>query len=237
VLPELSELAGGLPVAASFAMATGISALREGRRRTSLNEVIHELRRPLQGLALSLPAEGCKGESAESCLRLAVAAVERLDREVNGGAAPAPAESVSLRPVVESAVERWRGLAGALNRSISLTWKASECLLQTEQVELEQALDNLISNALVHGSGPVAVEVVEGGDHLRLAVQDAGCAEVRRDPGMRFHIRRIAGRYRHGHGLRIVRRVAARFGGGFRLRRSPSGTEACLELPLAEASR
>jgi len=47
---------------------------------------------------------------------------------------------------------------------------------------------------------------------------------------------RLAGRRRHGHGLRIVRRVAARHGGSFRLRRSPSGTEACLELPLSGAN-
>lgn len=234
---ELSELAGGLPVAASFAMATGITALREGRRRSSLNEAMHELRRPLQGLALSLPADGSESEPAGACLRMAVAAVERLDREINGGPLEAPAAPVSLRPAVESAMERWRRPAEALDRSVSLEWRAGEPVLQTPPAELGQALDNLISNALVHGRDAVVVEIGEAGDRLHLVVRDGGCGGA--GPRRRQMLRaiRIAGRDRHGHGLPIVRRLAARCGGSYRLRRSAEGTEARLELPLAGARR
>ena len=51
---ELAEIAAGLPLAASFALAGGINTLREGRRRAALNEAMHELRRPLQALSLAL---------------------------------------------------------------------------------------------------------------------------------------------------------------------------------------
>jgi signal transduction histidine kinase len=231
---ELSELAGGLPIAASFAMASGITALREGRRRTSLNEAMHELRRPLQGLALSLPAGSADGERAESCLRMAVAAIERLDREINGDAVAPPAEPAPLRPLVEAAVERWQPRAAAAGRSLSLAWGTCESELQVEGAALAQALDNLISNALVHGTGTVLVEVGAEGGRLRFVVRDGGCvAGARRRRRLRLE-KRAADRHRHGHGLRIVRRVAAKHGGSFRLGCSPDGTEARLELPMAE---
>lgn len=235
---ELSELAGGLPIAASFAMASGITALREGRRRTSLNEAMHELRRPLQGLALSLPAGSAEARRVESCLRMAVAAIERLDREINGDAGDeaAPlARPVPLRPLMEAGVERWRPQAAAAARPLSLIWSDCEFELRVEGLELAQVLDNLISNALVHGTGAVAVEVGAGGGRLRLLVRDGGCA----GGGRRRRLRvsgRVSGRHRHGHGLRIVRRVAAKHGGNFRLRRSPDGSEARLELPLPGAA-
>jgi hypothetical protein len=46
-------------------------------------------------------------------------------------------------------------------------------------------------------------------------------------------IARLGGRRRRGHGLVVVRRVAAEHGGRFALSHSPSGAFALLELPLA----
>ncbi len=231
---ELSELAGGLPIAISFAMTSGISALREGRRRTSLNEAMHELRRPLQGLALSLPAATSSRDSADSCLRMAIAALEGLDREINGGSLARSAEPVSLRSLVASAMVRWRPVADASERSLSLKWKAGEPALRIDRLGLERALDNLISNAFVHGSGAVDLEVAEDCGVLRLLVHDGGCGDPKR--GCRLAARRGRGR-RHGHGLRIVRRLAADCGGRFELRRSLRVTVASLELPLQERPR
>ena len=48
---------------------------------------------------------------------------------------------------------------------------------------------------------------------------------------------RLTGRRRHGHGLAVVRRVAAEHGGRFVLRHSAAGTEAVLELPLLAGAR
>jgi signal transduction histidine kinase len=229
---ELAEIAAGLPFAASFAMATGISALRQGRRRSALNEAVHELRRPLQALALSLPPHPDSGEAAESALRMAAAAVERLDREINGEPVAAAAEAVSVGPLVDAALARWRPHAAASDRSLRLTWKASAPVLPGCEEDLIQALDNMISNGFEHGRGPVEVEVREEGGRLRLSVCDGGPKEVRRPRRRRASGRRPPGG--HGHGLRIVRRVAARHGGSFRLRRCGGGTEARLDLPLAE---
>ena len=235
---ELAELAAGLPFAASFAMAGGISALREGRRRTALNEAVHELRRPLQAIALAAPGPADRAVAFESSLRMAAAAVDRLDREINGEAVPGPLAAVPLREVVEAATERWRMRASLEGRTVRFEWKAGDHRVLGDAVELAQAVDNLISNGLVHGSGEVTVEAKRVGGFIWLVVVN----RKRKEPaGSRRRLRDlpawITGRCRHGHGLRVVRRVAALNGGDFRLRRDDDSYEAALELPLAGVRR
>jgi signal transduction histidine kinase len=233
---ELAEALAGFPLAASFAIAGGLSLLREGRRRSSLNEAVHELRRPLQVLALSLPADVEAARALSSSLHMATAAVDRLDREINGGRTPAGGAPLSLRSVVEEAVERWQGRAAVTGRPLSLAWRGGDPLLRGDRVELGQALDNLISNAFEHGDGEIRIEASEGSDLLRIGVVDGGRLTHARGRG-RMLGSRLGGRGRHGHGLRVVRRVAAQHGGSFRLGRSSLGTEASLELPLGGGAR
>jgi len=229
---ELSAVAAGLPMAASFAMAGGFVALREGRRRSGLNAAMHELRRPLQVLCLSLPASAEAGSSHESSLELAIAAVERLDREINGERAEVEAALVSFRPVAEAAVDRWRAVAANLERSLSLRWSGDDAVLRGDRIALGQALDNLISNSLRHGSGAVVVSGCVEARAVRLKVMDEGPGGTPVRPP--FTWQRLGGRDRHGHGLAIVRQAAAQHGGSFRLDRSEAGTEARLLLPLSE---
>jgi signal transduction histidine kinase len=228
---ELAEIAAGLPVAASLAMATGFSTLRDGRRRASQNEALHELRRPLQVLTLSLPEDSSVGES----LQMAAAAVDRLDREINGGEEERPQARVRLRPIVEAAVERWRWRAGRDGRRLTIRWGAADVYLLGDELGLVQAVDNLINNAIEHGGSEVLVEAREQSDLLRLSVRDRGAGMAVPPARRSSHSlgARLGGRARHGHGLRIVQRVAARHGGSFQLLRSANGTEARLELPLA----
>lgn len=229
---ELAQVAAGFPLAASFAIAGGITVLREGRRRASLNEAVHELRRPLQVLSLSLSVDSVAPPSLESSLRMAAAAVDRLEREINGDPTVTDLKSVSVRRLVEAAIERWRVRATLEDRPLDLRWQAGEPLLRIDEVGLQQALDNLISNALRHGEGAVTVEGREVEGRLRVTVRDAGTPvpPLRARSSYRRWLR--LGRSRHGHGLRIVRRLASRYGGSFRLCATARGTEACLELPL-----
>jgi signal transduction histidine kinase len=226
---ELAELAAGLPVALSFALAGGITSFREGRRRTALNEAVHELRRPLQALSLALPAEHSPRGPATSSLRLAASALDRLDSEINGRPCTGAEVMVEIDCLLEEAVVRWRRRAAAGGRRLQLRLAATDTDVFGVRFELEQAVDNLINNALEHGSGPVTVEACAEGSALLIVVRDLG---ARRRGGPRAS-QRTRGRS-HGHGLRVVRRIAADHGGGFELRRSSRGTEACLRLPLPE---
>lgn len=230
----LAEIAAGLPMAASFALVSGISGFREGRRRASLNEAMHELRRPLQVLALALPEERGEGEACDSSLRMATAALERLDREINGEAAASSGELVAIEPLLSSAASRWTRATNLSGRTLRLRSSIPDRTVAGSEFELAQALDNLIKNALEHGGGAVTIDARENDGWIRLAVIDEGCLLPSRTRG-RVDLRgRFGGRARHGHGLRVVARTARSHGGSFQLRRSRGRTEARLELPLPE---
>jgi signal transduction histidine kinase len=235
---ELSQLAAAFPFAASFAIAGGFAALREGRRRAALNEAMHELRRPLQVLALSLPSDPATAARLDSSLRLAAAAADRLDSEINGESGLEASQPIAVRPLAEAAVDRWQARAQGENRLLALRWMAGDPTLRGSSRELAQALDNLISNGFEHGSGNVLVEGFQERGVLRLVVRDSGSsvpATGRR--GGSSLATRLTGRGRHGHGLKIVRRTVARHGGSFDLLRGDDGAEAVLRLPLTGAER
>lgn len=229
---ELSTVAAGLPMAASFAMAGGFVALREGRRRSGLNAAMHELRRPLQALCLSLSSSAEAGSPHDSSLEMAVAAIERLDREINGGRVAIEAAPLSFRPIAEAAVERSRAAAVDLGRPLSLQWSGDDAVLCGDRIALGQTVDNMISNSLRHGSGSVVVSGRVEGRVLRLTVRDEGPTVT--PAARRLAWNRLGGRDRHGHGLAIVRQTAAQHGGSFRLVGSRTGTEARLVLPLGK---
>jgi signal transduction histidine kinase len=231
---ELAQVAAGAPFAASLALAGGITTLREGRRRAALNEAMHELRRPLQALSLSLPVDRSRGEAVRSCLEMTAGALERLDREINGEGAPGSIGPVELGMLSEAGLVRWRRRADLLKRPLRLRESAGEVFVVGDRFELSQGLDNLINNALEHGTGQVTVEVRSEGRFALLSVCDSGGAAKPKRAGLRA---RLGGRCRRGHGLRLVRRIAGIHGGSFRLHVGAEGTEASLRLPRVEGER
>jgi signal transduction histidine kinase len=233
--PVLAQIAAGWPLAASLAAAVGARGIWAGRRRTALNEAVHELRRPLQALALALPGAG-RAEPAgiEWSLQMAAVALERLDREINGEAIAADRTALSVRPLLEAAVGRWRGRAALAGGTLDLEWRAGDAVVDGDRCAIVQALDNLIVNAIEHGGAGIAVAADLDEGKLCLSVADSGRGgrpKSRRESPAGL-IARLGGRRRHGHGLRVVRRTAAAHGGGFRLRCGEHGSEAVLELPL-----
>jgi signal transduction histidine kinase len=224
---ELAEIAAGLPMAASFALAGGITTFREGRRRSGLNEAVHELRRPLQALSLALPADSA---AAGSSLEMATAALERLDREINGSPLEAGKETIAIHPLLHMAAKRWKTQAVLRGRCLQLRIRDAEIFVQGDSVGLAQALDNLINNALEHGGGGVTIEAREDRGGVRLVVRDEGRSGT---PPMTSRRRQRYEGGRRGHGLRVVARVAREHGGSFDLRCSQRASEARLWLPPA----
>jgi signal transduction histidine kinase len=233
---EFSAVAAGLPMAASFAMAGGFVAFRESRRRVSLNAAMHELRRPLQALSLLLSSGSPAAARFEDTLEMAVAAVEQLDREVNGRAELPTTHRFPVRPIVEAAAERWQPSATHAQRLLRVVWSAGGAEVEGDPIAFAQAVDNMISNGLEHGSGPILLEADVDKGKVRLSVKDEGGVGAPSRSRV-FPPNGFTGRSRHGHGLRIVRRVAVQHGGEFSLTRSCSGTEARLILPLSEGRR
>jgi len=233
---EVAELVAAWPLGASLAAAAAAHGLREGRRRTALNEALHELRRPLQALTLAVPAAHAGEPTAlAGSLRMATFALARLEREVNGEEKDLLALTLPARPLLEAALVRWQPRAALAGRSLALRWRGGEAAVRGVGFLLGQALDNLIVNAIEHGGPDVvlAASVLDG--RLCLAVIDRGrgphrAPRCRRQAGL---LARASGRCRHGHGLKVVQRTAAAHGGEFHLRVSALQTQAVLELPLA----
>jgi signal transduction histidine kinase len=231
---ELAEIVAGWPLAASMAAVVAAQSLRAGRRRGALNEALHELRRPLQAIALASGGGAAAPPVVESSVQLAAAALERLDHEVNGGTLQRPLEAVEMRPLLESALRRWRARTSLGGGTLNLRWRAGRAVVIGDRVELAQALDNLIVNAIEHGGPEISVDARLCKGRLRIVVADSGRASrpaARRETPAEA-IARLSGRCRNGHGLVVVRQVAAAHDGRFALRRSERGSLALLELPL-----
>ena len=203
-----------------------------GSRRAALNEALHELRRPLQALALAIGAG--RAANVESSLSLVTAAVERLDEEINGRSSRCARRPVPVRPLLDAAVGRWRPRARLGGRELTLL-EAPPTVIEADPLGLAQALDNLIVNAIEHGGPTIEVGARRNGHRLRIAVADSGRVSRRPAPtGSPGNLlARATGRQRRGHGLRVVRRVAHAHGGRFEFRHSELGSVATLELPLA----
>ncbi len=229
----LAETVAGWPLAATMATVAAAQSLRAGRRRDALNEALHELRRPLQAIALA--GAGSSSPVLESSVGLAAAALDRLDHAVNGGSLERPREAIELRALVEAAIRRWQARASLGDGSLELRWRAGRAIVVGDRVALAQALDNLIVNAIEHGGPAISVDVRLHRGRARVLVADSGSSTrtaARRDAPAAV-IARLSGHRRHGHGLAVVRGVAAAHEGRFALRRSERGSFALLELPLA----
>jgi len=235
-MTELAQIVAGWPLVISMAATVAAQSLRNGRRRSAINEALHELRRPLQAVALAAgPAVATPG-GGEDPMELAAAALERLDREINGGPLAPVWGRVETRSLAQAAVVRWQARAKLADGSLELRWNAGRAIVDGDRCALTQAIDNLIVNAIEHGGPTIVVTARRREGRLRIAVVDSGCASRPRSRGRGAQeaISRLSGRRRHGHGLVVVRRVAAAHGGRFALSRAAAGSLAVLELPLAD---
>jgi signal transduction histidine kinase len=239
-------MVGGWPLALTVAAILVRERIRAGRRREALNRALHELRRPLQAVALLPEGEDRNGRSdggmAPGKLELALGALDDLDRQINGGEAPLRLRPMLCRPWVEGALGRWRVAAGSAGSPVELRWRAGSAIVLADPRLLAQALDNLIVNAIEHGGPPIRVEASIADARVRIAVVDGGPGVDQRcgESGLTSGPRRLVAvvrRWRSGglrrHGLEVVAGIAAEHGGRFLVRHGNRGTVAALELPLA----
>jgi signal transduction histidine kinase len=196
---------------------------------------MHEVRRPLQALTLledgASPGSGrtpvAAGREPEAArrglLELARSALASLDGEVNGGPPQQVRRQVSCRELVCAALERWRPAADRVG-GMKLFWDAGSAPVLGDPGRLAQALDNLLANAIEHGSSPVVVTGASVAGRLRITVANSLERAGERQPHDP----------RRGHGLPIVSEVAGEHRGRFALCRTGSGCVAALEVPLAD---
>jgi len=218
------------------------------RERSFVSNASHELRTPLSllktelelALAMERPAPELR-----AALRSAAVETDRLAQlaedllvlaRSDQGRLQIRSEAIGIDQVLEDVRERCARRAADLGREIAVE-APSDLTVAIDRLRLEQALSNLVENALRHGSGPVTMHADRGGDsQVEIHVLDDG-------PGFTADfIPRAFERFTRsdeshseggaGLGLAIAAVIARAHGGSIRAaNRDSGGADVCISLP------
>ena len=165
-------------------MLARLEASFEHERRF-VADASHELRTPLAllrtelELALRRPRSR---EELEDALRSAAEETERLTRlaedlllfaRADQGALPVRPERVSASELLANVAGRFSGRATQLGRVVEVV-NGDAVTIDVDPVRVEQAIGNLVDNALAYGEGAVRLSVVQAGRQVELHVTDQG---------------------------------------------------------------
>jgi signal transduction histidine kinase len=195
-----------LSAVAIAALAARLAVYRGRMRHVARAE--HELRGPLQAIALAAP-EACATELDRARIALADLTAARTGRR-----ADAAAELVRLDRVVWRAAAGWDLAARRAGGGVHLDWSAGPVWVRADRGRLAQAFGNVLANAVEHGGGQVRVVGRRTGRGIRVEVRDSG----------------------RGHGLGIAARAVRASGGSLTATRAGSGTAMTIEFPVEGAA-
>ena len=207
------------------------------RERRFVADASHELRTPLAllqtELELALRHRRTPGE-LEEALRSAKDEVDRLARlaedllilaRLDEGRLPLRTEEVSAGDLLEAVARHFDTRATGEGRTLEVD--AEPVSLEGDRLRLEQALGNLVDNALRYGAGKVRLEAApnDGGVDLRVADEGHGFAPELLPVAFDRFTRRdeVRGDGAAGLGLAIVAAIARAHGGSARAANSPRG--------------
>jgi signal transduction histidine kinase len=245
-LAELREIA-----TAFNELVRRVSFQRESQLRF-LAGVAHDLRTPLNAIKLSatyLATASLDGEE-----RSTLAAIERqvsqLDRQVGdlldttrveSGHLELKVHSEDLRPIVENAVQVFRGWSA--RHTIRFTAPDHPIICECDSTRIGQVINNLISNALKYSpsGGDVAVELSSDQDWALIKVSDQGIGIAPEDLRHLFEPFRRTATTREtipgvGLGLSVSKRIAEAHHGSIEVS-SVRGAGSTFTLRLPQSSR
>ena len=218
-------------------------------RRRFVDDASHQLRTPLTTLATQVGFALREPDAAEQ--RKALAAIKaQLDETVRQtnqmlllartDTAEVEPERVELDALVQHVARRWWSEARARGIDLGLEASGEPLAVNAHPALLEEALSNLLHNAIRYtpGGGRVTLELGRDGGQARISVVDSGpgipAAEMAR-AGERFFRASNVRLPGSGLGLAIVKSIVARFHG--RLQIAPAtaqgGLRVTIHLPLA----
>jgi two-component system OmpR family sensor kinase len=155
------------------------------RERGFVADASHELRTPLALMKAELDLALRKQRSTpelEDALRSAAAETDRLVRlaedmlvlaQADDGRLPLRRDDVRAGDLLETVREAFRARAEQSGRTIEAE-AANGVAFSGDRLRVEQALGNLVDNALRHGSGAVTLSAVDANGHIELHVVDEG---------------------------------------------------------------
>ncbi len=219
------------------------------RESRFVDDASHELRTPLAlhktGLELALR----HGASAEDLRAALASALEETDRLVQlaedllvvarseEGVLPLSTQALPVAELVATAVERFEARASESGRQLVVDGDL-DLVVDGDRLRLEQALTNMVDNAMRHGGGEVHVWAKATDTGVRIHVSDQGAGFP---PGFLPHAferfsRADPARSRDGTGLglAIVETIALGHGGDAGAENLPAGgADIWIETPAA----
>lgn len=214
---------------------------------STLADLAHDIRTPLASLKLGLSSGAPQSEADLEPLR---AEVEYLDGLFSNLASMAQIESnelrlhptnLDVRETVRHVALRFQTVAADAGVTVEAALPADAARVVADPIALEQALGNLVHNAIKFASREVIISVVAEGEHVALEIIDDG-------PGIQETlIDGLLGRWRRGErmsshrdgqrglglGLAIVQAITKAHGGELILERAEEsgGTRATVRIP------
>ena len=220
--------------------------------RRFVADVSHELRTPLSLLKAELELALRRPRSREdlqAAVRSASAETDRLIRitedllliaRSDQAELPLGLEPLDAAELAHAVAGRFRHRAESEGRELRVD-VAPGTAIEADRLRLEQALGNLVDNALVHGRGAIVVSAMWRNDWLEFHVTDEGVgldsefAERAFDRFSRADESRSGGGT--GLGLAIVELVARAHGGTVGASDDGGGADVWLRLPMTPRPR
>ncbi len=223
------------------------------RERTFVADASHELRTPLAILKTELELALRRGRSPQELRAALQSAVEETDRltqlaeallviaRADEGGLALRRASVPTDRLLDGVRERFALRLRDSERSV-IVEDGDTIDLSADRQRLEQALNNLVENALRHGSGDIRLAAEPRNGQVELHVRDAGSGFPDGFIGQAFerftradHAR---GRGGSGLGLAIVRVIARAHGGDAHVSNAAAGgADAWIALPVQSPQR
>ncbi|MDX6555406.1 MAG: hypothetical protein QOD86_1601 [Miltoncostaeaceae bacterium] len=220
------------------------------RERAFVADASHELRTPLSILRAEVELALAGERPAEELRAALVSAGEETDRlsrlaedllvlaRAQDGRLALHAETLPARALLEDVAGPFAARAAAAGRAVRVEAEGG-LAITGDRLRIEQALRNLIDNALRHGDGTVTVRATARPEGVEIAVADEGAgfeAAFAARAFDRFSRGDAArGRGGAGLGLAIVRAVARAHGGDAELDPGAAGALVRMSLPHAPA--
>jgi heavy metal sensor kinase len=217
------------------------------RERSFVADASHELRTPLAHLQaeveLALEAPRTRAQ-LEAALREVGIETDRLSQlaadllllaRSDKGKLPLRLDEVPLDVLLEGVAARFERRARDANRSFEID--APQIGVRVDRLRLEQALGNLVENALRHGGGTIRIRAAREGDTLEIDVMDDGpgfppsFTEHAFERFSRAEQSRSSGGT--GLGLAIVAAIASAHGGTAEIVTANRGAQIRLRIPTS----